>query len=237
MIYPFPDSGFFGRALRYKPDEELMSGNDVIGWQYHLVEEPDGIFGEQTRTATLAFQRTMDLVQDGVVGPVTMRAGCLQRIKASNSGTPLGLMKGMVEGESGYWMGASSPVYFRNDIRMADVGAVQFATRLSDEAAVRRALNVPEAMDRLGQWLIDGHDGYRFASYVRRHATPEKLAWWLACGRWNAPAWTDIWAAHGPKDPELQVIVKHPRLGFITREQWVRAYVADKIVYVTDWTP
>lgn len=236
MIYPFPAGGFLGRGLKYDPAEPVMSGNDVIGWQYHLSVKADGVFGPRTAEATEAFQRTMGLDADGIAGPASMKAACLQRIAASDSGTPPGLMKGMVEGESSYWVGAQSAVYFVKGIRKADLGAFQFQTTLSDEEAVRRALNLPEGADRLGAWLIEGYDTYRPAAYVRRHRTPEKLAWWLACGRWNAPAWTDIWAARGPNDPALQVVVEHPFFGFITREEWVRRYVASKIIYVTAWS-
>lgn len=235
MIYPFPEEGFLGRALKLVEGDH-MRGNDVIAWQYHLGIRADGVFGPATHGGTLVFQHTARLKEDGIVGPATFKAGCLHHIDAMSGGVVKGLPQGMVEGESGYWMGAQSPVYVRLGVRRADIGLVQFSTVLSDEAAVRRALNVPEAVLRLSAFLREGQAAYRVASFVRHHDTPEKLSWWLACGRWNAPAWTDIWAQRGPDAPELQVLVRQANNVLITREQWVRNYVATKIKYVEDWT-
>jgi hypothetical protein len=235
MIYPFAERGFLGRALKLDEDDH-MRGNDVIAWQYHLGVRADGDFGQRTHEGTLVFQRTAGLKEDGIVGPATFQAGCLHHIDVMGGGVVAGLPRGMVEGESGYWMGAQSPVYFRNGERRADLGLVQFSTLLSDEAAVRRALNVPEAVLRLCEFLREGQAQYRRGAFVKFHRAPERLSWWLACGRWNAPAWTDIWAERGPDTAELQKLVTSPMGTLITREQWVRNYVASKIAYVEDWT-
>lgn len=234
MIFPFPSGGFLGRGL--KLTDPPMRGNDVIAWQYFLGITPDGTFGQNTQTKTVAFQKNMGLTADGIVGPVSFRSACLLLIEGAHEAVPDGLAQGMIEGESGYWMGASSPTYMKDGIRKADVGVAQFQTTLSDEGAVRRALNPPLAIVRLCDFLREGQAAYRTASYVRKHAAPERLSWWLAAGRWNAPAWTDIWAARGPKDPALQVLVRGTDGSLITREEWVRRYVASKIIYVEDWT-
>ena len=40
----------------------------------HLAAEPDGIYGQNTRTAVLRFQRLSGLHQDGIIGPLTWKA-------------------------------------------------------------------------------------------------------------------------------------------------------------------
>ncbi|MEU3162884.1 N-acetylmuramoyl-L-alanine amidase [Streptosporangium sp. NPDC006930] len=69
-----------GRLLRYQTGVPLMYGQDVRTWQAALTAAKfpvkiDGYFGSKTRTATRAFQRDERLVDDGIVGPVTWRAG------------------------------------------------------------------------------------------------------------------------------------------------------------------
>jgi len=56
-----------------------VKGDDVAAWQRFLqsqnllnADEPDGIFGQETLTATVAFQRQHGLVPDGVVGQATI---------------------------------------------------------------------------------------------------------------------------------------------------------------------
>jgi peptidoglycan hydrolase-like protein with peptidoglycan-binding domain len=61
-----------------------MSGPDVKEWQEFLIflagptvvgpTGADGIFGAMTQAATAAFQRSSNLVDDGVAGPLTYRA-------------------------------------------------------------------------------------------------------------------------------------------------------------------
>ena len=52
-------------------------GGDVIAWQYVLRKIgfdtlPDGIFGPQTHTDTVEYQRELGVVADGIVGPATL---------------------------------------------------------------------------------------------------------------------------------------------------------------------
>ncbi len=53
--------------------EYVTSLQTALKWRGFLVE-PDGIFGSQTLAAVKAFQSTMGLTQDGIVGPATWEA-------------------------------------------------------------------------------------------------------------------------------------------------------------------
>ncbi|MFI7532564.1 N-acetylmuramoyl-L-alanine amidase [Streptosporangium sp. NPDC049376] len=69
-----------GRLLKYVTGAPLMSGQDVRTWQAALTRAAfpvriDGYYGAKSHAATRAFQRAHRLVDDGVVGPATWRAG------------------------------------------------------------------------------------------------------------------------------------------------------------------
>src|SRR5687767_11766294 len=105
---------FYRRAFK-----KGMRGWDVAAIQITLNShrglslEVDGIFGAATESAVLAVQRARSLVQDGICGVNTMRAivvaECVRAEKAF--GLPVGLLKGMAEGESGYVIPATTPRY------------------------------------------------------------------------------------------------------------------------------
>ncbi len=71
---------------------------DVISEYYPTVPAPaqDGIFGPGTRQAVVAFQRAMQLSQDGIVGAATWKKlyevyrGIVQNVPGSGGGTPPG---------------------------------------------------------------------------------------------------------------------------------------------------
>lgn len=78
---PGNDAQDTGRRLRTG-----MRGDDVREWQRIInvaveldrLDHPrlalDGDFGAQTRNATIALQKTLELTADGIVGPVTRQA-------------------------------------------------------------------------------------------------------------------------------------------------------------------
>lgn len=235
--YSFHPQGFLGRPLRFvaRSDGGPLKGNDVIALQEVCgVVQTDGVFGEQTDRALRSLQSTLGVKVDGVCGPATERAFCLHVLALISSGTPQGLAQGMVEGESGYRLGAQSPTYMRNGTLHADLGVVQFSTP-QDDVAIHRALDAPVALSRLCEHLREKRAEYFDAPYVSRHRERSRIAGWLSCGSWNAPAWTDVWAARGPDDPFLQKAVTLQDGTPGTREQWVRNYVASKIAYVDSW--
>jgi len=69
-VPPFP-----GRLLSYPP---VTRGQDVRTWQARMVErgfdlEVDGAYGPASRAACRTFQRSQEIDDDGVVGPLTWR--------------------------------------------------------------------------------------------------------------------------------------------------------------------
>lgn len=77
---PFP-----GRLLSFPP---LVSGADVRAWQAQMQARgwsltADGMYGPQSRSVCLAFQRQKGLIPDGVVGPVTWAASWVAPVTRS----------------------------------------------------------------------------------------------------------------------------------------------------------
>lgn len=239
MTYAFYPRGFLGRALSYVPrsDGGPLEGNDVIALQEACgLSQLDGVFGEQTDGALRALQTMLRVKVDGVCGPGTERAYALHILDLASGGTPGGLAQGIIEGESGYRLGAQSPTYFRSGVLRADLGIVQFSTPQGDPAAIARALDAAVAISRLCEHLRTKRAEYYDAPFVSRHRERSRIAGWLSCGSWNAPAWTDVWAHRGPDDPYLQRTVTLLDGTPGTREQWIRNYVASKIGYVESWS-
>lgn len=240
MTYAFSPRGFLGRPLKLLGADEdgPLRGNDVIALQTACglsEQDTDGIFGRQTHDAVKALQSMLNIKVDGISGPGTEKAYCLFILTSVGRGVPAGLPRGIIEGESGYRFGAQSPTYVRSGVLKADLGAVQFSTSESDEEAVLRALDPAQGIARLCSHLQDKRAEYYDASFVARHRERERIAGWLACGSWNAPAWTDVWAKRGPDDSFLQVRVTLQDGSPGTREQWIRNYVRSKLAYVESW--
>lgn len=62
------------RILKYRPIPRLYRGSDVAAVQRKVGATPDGVFGRQTRTKLIAFQKAHHLKPDGVVGANTAHA-------------------------------------------------------------------------------------------------------------------------------------------------------------------
>lgn len=239
MSYPFITQGFLGRPLSLVAVEDggPLRGNDVIALQTACgMADKDGVFGQQTDKALRGLQKVLGVAVDGISGPGTERSYCVRAIALREQGVPHGLARGIVEGESAYRLGAQSPTYTRNNVLRADLGAVQFSTPQGDEAAILRALDATRGIDHLLKHLRDKRAQYFDEAFVAGHPQRTKIAGWLACGSWNAPAWTDVWAERGPNDAFLQqTVTLQDGVTKGTREQWVRNYVGSKIAFVTTW--
>lgn len=67
----------------------------------------DGDFGNLTEKAVREFQRDQGLAKDGVAGPATQSELCHRIVELVQvRGVPSGLGQSIMEGESGYWLGA-----------------------------------------------------------------------------------------------------------------------------------
>lgn len=68
---------------------------------------PDGSFGPATVKKTKEVQRRLNLTPDGIAGPKTQTAICVELCEdIVGHGLPQGLSRSLVEGESGYFLGA-----------------------------------------------------------------------------------------------------------------------------------
>jgi hypothetical protein len=70
---------FPGRYLVYVPGHAQIQGEDVRQWQQRMADRGwtigvDGIYGPQSYTVCVAFQREKALTPDGIVGPLTWAA-------------------------------------------------------------------------------------------------------------------------------------------------------------------
>lgn len=141
----------------------------------------DGIFGPNTERAAKAFQRGHGLVADGIVGPKTAVRLWADLFAWSEGAEriPGHLVYGMCRLESGLDPGAEGSVDDR------DRGIGQFNRHywpsISDEVAFSRpgicigqtALNLRQAMDRLGLW----------DAAIAAHNNPAKAKVWAETGK------------------------------------------------------
>lgn len=224
MSFPFPSGGYRYRTLRMGD-----GGWDVVALQYALgLKAPNGHFGETTLSRVIAAQRRLHLTDDGLVGPLTQRELCLEILwpLQLQYGTPRGLSRGMIEGESGYLLGNQSITYVRNGVLRADLGACQLSTPLHDEDAIRRALDPHHSISRLVHRLRGGGaspgEPYGFDDFHGRPAvgTNNRKAWWLACAGWNAPAYAVDGSFARASDFE---------------QAWMDRYVHSKFGYAEAW--
>jgi hypothetical protein len=70
LTIELPASGPLGSGDRGEEVETLQTGLAALG---HDPGEVDGIFGDATQEAVLAYQRANDLEADGIVGPATVK--------------------------------------------------------------------------------------------------------------------------------------------------------------------
>jgi hypothetical protein len=112
-----------GRVMELRPNASTPAslrigaqGWPVYGLQAGLASRgapivPDGDFGPITQRETLAFQKRRSLTADGIAGPATQMALALQVAASIDAESlpklvPWGLAASLIEGESGYALGA-----------------------------------------------------------------------------------------------------------------------------------
>lgn len=68
---PYMETNF---TRNLKVTRPMMKGNDIRKVQYRLGAVVDGYYGSETRAKVIAFQRSRNLIPDGIVGQLTWRA-------------------------------------------------------------------------------------------------------------------------------------------------------------------
>lgn len=186
-MFSYP-SYFWRRALHLtKP---MLAGEDVYALQIALnfvVPEAhlttDGIFGKATAEALAMAQRLLALDADGVAGPMTQRGLALRIGNAAKQQYPLvkGLPGGQMQHESGFFLGAYSPM--RND-GSYDVGVTQ---RNTAHTPAQEGFDPVVSIRYLCKTVKEAYDRYSGVSDSLQR-------WRLAAGSWNAPAYTNYLA-------------------------------------------
>lgn len=186
-------------AYVYRPlklTQERMKGWDVFALQTALTGIPghadldtDGIFGTHTKEAVTQFQAERDLDPvDGIAGIATQVAICqvLARQARKRYDLPNGCPYGHLEKESGCQLGNHTAPY-PNGTR--DCGVVQ---RNTQYATQRQAFDARGSVVELAATIEKHWKEYKSYGHVSNARAFE-----LACGSWNAPAWTMTLAKGG----------------------------------------
>lgn len=252
LRYPLANGGY-----SYRPLKQGMEGWDVLALQLGLRSvvskaiKANGSFGGGTLNLVLAFQAAQKLDIDGVAGVDTQRELAKELIwpVQRRFETPPGLIRGLIEAESGYRFGNYTGSY-RNGTR--DVGLTQENIAISD-VNLLSALNGAQAIQRLGKSLRD-RKNYAIgkSSYVDTNAEAWKYGailyhnWQAASNRyidgtiatWVYTAFDSVagkYKQYRMSDP-AQWIIDIGVAGVSTGYQWVNHYVTTKTVYVKEYT-
>jgi len=226
-------------AYRYRALVEGLDGYDVYALQKAVGETPDGAFGPATAGTVRAFQRKHQLADDAIAGPATQRQiaqGLIWPVQA-RLGTPPGLARGIVEGESGFLLGQHTAVY-ANGTR--DVGLVQ-------ENVSPTAQNLSRAFDGAGSIartmgvLVDRQKRYL---PMRGVAGDDRKAWRYAVLAHNWPAAAEQFAlgtvsswsyvsrgARYRMDAPAPWIREIGVAGVETGYEWSEHYLQTKLIY------
>lgn len=195
--------------------------------QVPLVE--DGVYGPTTAGRVYLFQSNNNLVKDGVAGAVTQRtlARLMARPHEKAQGLPKGLLDGLIEGESGWMVGAVSWLVAGG----VDCGWIQ--RRVLDSnfstAAFHKAFNADVQFPLVAKDLRETKDQFRKLP----GATTERRAWELAILSHNWPAGANQLAHGTPLSTKPAAWVEQIGVsGVSTPAQWANFYISSKTSYV-----
>lgn len=220
-----------------------LQGHDVWALQINLhaagfAVSMDGVFGMQTKTAVQRFQDDRKLSDDGVAGILTQRSLALKLIEPvqDHEKTPHGLIRGIVEGESGWVVGATNWSVAGG----VDCGWAQRRVYEQDydETHFERAFNGKVQFGILAQNLRGKKKEY----FGRKGATTHKRAWELAVLYHNWPAAAgrlsqglSIYFDASKDHRYAQWVASIGVKGVTSPAQWADYYVDSKTQYVTTW--
>jgi hypothetical protein len=223
-------------GYRYRPLREGISGWDGWALQRALDIPADGVFGPVTTGAVKRFQKAHDLTADGIAGPATQRDLAEELIwpVQKQLATPPGLLRGLMEGESGYLLGNYTAPY-RDGSR--DVGLMMHnlaPTQHNLTFAFDGRLAIPSSAVKLNNRRVD---------YLKLTKN-DRSAWRYAIGAHNWPAAADRYAA-GTIDRWVYVsrgvsyrmtdpapwIIEQGVAGVRTGHEWFAHYVDSKLQY------
>lgn len=235
-----------------------MTGWDVGVLQLNLKQlgrevAVDGNFGPLTKQAVVDYQAAHHLDPDGIAGLLTQRSIALV---SSNDGqakyrTPGGLLRGLMEGESGFALAAVTPLYANGS---RDIGAYQenlSHAKLVEEDVVAASFNVSKAAENAASRLRSHKDSFRKQSGADTDAKAWQFAVlnhnWQAAAPHFAAGDIDTWEyeaedrngvlqkyrMNDPADWIIAIGVSGVRTGY----EWATFYIAGKTHYVREYTP
>lgn len=198
-------------AYKYRPLKLNDRGWDVYALQTLLPGlTRDGVFGPRTVGAVRDYQQRQGLLDDAIAGIVTQRSLVLYHVWPLQAAleTPPGLLRGLVEKESGFQVGNHTAPYPDG---ARDLGVVQ---RNTNFATVKDGFDAIGSLGVLANKVDLSHSIYEGYGKIK----DQWRLWGLAAGSWNAPAWTDRLA----------------RGGTLTAEQseHIEAYISRATVYM-----
>jgi len=230
-MFPLAAGGY-----KFRPLREGLQGWDVWALQRALAIPPDGVFGKITTAAVKHFQGEHGLAQDGIAGPVTQRDVAEDLIwpVQKQLATPPGLLRGLMEGESGYILGNYTKPYADGT---RDVGLMMFnlaPTRHNLEFAFDGTLTVARAANTLANIHRDylklaknDRDAWRYAI---GHHNWQAAAARYAAGTIDRWVYTSRGKQYRMSDPAPWVI-EQGVAGVRTGYDWFEHYVASKLIY------
>lgn len=205
----------------------------------------DGDFGLQMEDAVKQYQRTANLVVDGIAGGATQKAlGRRLMIPAWRPyNLPVGLPEGLVESESSWYVGTVNWGVAGG----VDLGWIQDRVTWGSggpesvsEDRWRQAYSGPYGGAHIGNKLRNRHDtfwGARASTY--KGITTHRRAWELAALWHNYPYGADKLARYGENamsEESAQWVLNIGVEGVESPADWCRFYIQRVTRYVATWT-
>lgn len=223
-----------------------MTGFEVAALQLNLGIDVDGDFGDKTKEVVAAWQKSKNLIVDGIAGGQTQMSLCVQLSTPATRtyNLPGGLLRSIVASECGGYIGAIGPHPSDSGY---DIGPYMISTgssELQTQEFYENAFNITHTSQVVADRARDFHDGMP-------NPVPSKYLIELADGdtdvfRWQMTVLNHNWpaAAHhiprrgsvystpGTDDQPQQWIITATGGRLETPREWVHFQVEKKTVYV-----